>query len=73
MRLIREAFLRAISPRQVGRVVAILTGEALSAQTVSKLSRHLDGLVKAFQDPALNEPLHCDILRADWHKIVSRR
>ncbi|MGC2694390.1 MAG: transposase, partial [Candidatus Angelobacter sp.] len=33
--LIREAFLRGISTRQVGRVVAILTGEVVSAQTVS--------------------------------------
>ena len=37
--LIREAFLRGISTRQVGRVVATLTGEVVSAQTVSKLTR----------------------------------
>ncbi len=55
MLLIREAFLRGISTRQVGRVVAILTGEAVSAQTVSKLSRHLDGLVKAFQQAPLQD------------------
>ncbi len=36
--LIREAFLRGISTRQVGRVVSILTGEVVSAQTVSRLS-----------------------------------
>src|SRR3972149_9847252 len=30
--LIREAFLRGISTRQVGRVVALVTGEAVSAQ-----------------------------------------
>jgi hypothetical protein len=40
--LIREAFLRGISMRQVGRVVATLTGETVSAQTVSKLTRDLD-------------------------------
>ena len=40
--LIRQAFLRGISTRQVGRVVAILTGEPVSAQTVSKLTRVLD-------------------------------
>ena len=34
--LIREAFLRGISTRQVGRVVATITGETVSAQTVSK-------------------------------------
>ena len=37
--LIREAFLRGISTRQVGRVVATLTGEVVSPQTVSKLTR----------------------------------
>jgi len=37
--LIREAFLRGSSTRQVGRVVATLSGEVVSAQTVSKLTR----------------------------------
>jgi putative transposase len=46
--LIREAFLRGISTRQVGRVVATLTGEAVSAQTVSNLTRDLDHAVKEF-------------------------
>ena len=55
MLLIREAFLRGISTRQVGRVVAILTGEVVSAQTVSKLSRHLDRLVKLFQQAPLKD------------------
>ena len=45
--LIREAFLRGISTRQVGRVVATLTGEVVSAQTVSNLTRDLDGAVQA--------------------------
>jgi mutator family transposase len=40
--LIREAFLRGISTRQVGRVVTVLTGEAVSAQTVSRITRSLD-------------------------------
>jgi transposase-like protein len=55
MMLIREAFLRGISTRQVGRVVAILTGEAVSAQTVSKLTRGLDRMVKAFQQARLED------------------
>jgi putative transposase len=53
--LIREAFLRGISTRQVGRVVAIITGEGVSAQTVSKLSRSLDRLVKAFREAKLKD------------------
>jgi transposase-like protein len=53
MLLIREAFLRGISTRQVGRVVGILTGEVVSAQTVSQLTRSLDRLVKAFHQAQL--------------------
>jgi transposase-like protein len=51
--LIREAFLRGISTRQVGRVVATLTGETVSAQTVSKLTRDLDRAVKQFHEMPL--------------------
>jgi transposase-like protein len=55
MLLIREAFLRGISTRQVGRVIATVTGEAVSAQTVSKLTRSLDHLVKAFHQARLKD------------------
>lgn len=55
MLLIREAFLRGISTRHVGRVVAVVTGEPVSTQTVSQLSRHLDRLVKGFQQAALKD------------------
>ena len=48
MRPNREAFLRRISTRQAGRVVGVLTGEVVSAQTVAKLTRSLERLVKAF-------------------------
>jgi putative transposase len=53
--LIREAFLRGISTRQVGRVVATLTGEVVSAQTVSKLTRELDQAVRAFHQAKLGD------------------
>lgn len=46
--LIREAFLRGISTRQVGKVVALLTEEPVSAQTVSNLTRSLDRAVEQF-------------------------
>ncbi len=55
MLLIREAFLRGLSTRQVGRVIAILTGEPVSAQTVSKLARGLDRLVRAFHQAPLKD------------------
>ncbi|HEX7297180.1 MAG TPA: IS256 family transposase [Pyrinomonadaceae bacterium] len=53
--LIREAFLRGISTRQVGRVVAIVTGETVSAQTVSKLTRDLDEAVQQFHEAPLTD------------------
>jgi len=53
--LIREAFLRGISTRQVGRVVAILTDEPVSAQTVSKLTRNLDQAVRQFHEARLED------------------
>jgi len=53
--LIREAFLRGISTRQVGRVVATLTGETVSAQTVSNLTRDLDHAVKEFHQARLKD------------------
>ena len=53
--LIREAFLRGISTRQVGRVVATLTGETVSAQTVSRLTRDLDEAVRQFHQARLHD------------------
>ena len=53
--LIREAFLRGISTRQVGRVIAIVTGEAVSAQTVSTVTKSLDRLVKQFHEAPLRD------------------
>lgn len=55
MLLIREAFLRGLSTRQVGRVMAILTAEPVSAQTVSRLARGLDRLVRAFHQARLKD------------------
>lgn len=53
--LIREAFLRGISTRQVGRVVAIVTGKTVSAQTVSRLTRDLDEAVQQFHEAPLSD------------------
>ena len=55
MVLIREAFLRGISTRQVGRVIAIVTGEPVSAQTVSTLAKSLDRQVRRFHEAPLRD------------------
>lgn len=46
--LIRQAFLRGISTRQVGEVLEPLLGEAYSAQTISNITRELDRAVEQF-------------------------
>lgn len=53
--LIREAFLQGLSTRKVGRVVAIVTGEPVSAQTVSTLTPSVDRLVKRFHESPLKD------------------
>jgi putative transposase len=53
--LIREAFLRGISTRQVGRVVGVLTGERVSPQTVSRITQELDQAVQQFHQARLED------------------
>ena len=52
---IRQAFLRGIPTRGVGRVVALLTDEPVSAQTVPRLTRVLDQQVDAFHGARLGD------------------
>jgi putative transposase len=67
--LIRQAFLRGISTRQVGRVVAVLTGEEVSAQTVSRLTRVLDRAVRAFHEQPLGDDWAYLVLDGVWLKV----
>lgn len=67
--LIRQAFLRGISTRQVGRVVATLSGETVSAQTVSKLTRVLDQAVAAFHRRPLGDNWVYLVLDGVWLKV----
>lgn len=53
--LIREAFLRGISTREVGRVVSQLTEQPVSAQTVSNLSKSLDRVVQRFHQARISD------------------
>ncbi len=67
--LIRQAFLRGISTRAVGRVVALLTDEPVSAQTVSKLTRVLDQQVEAFHGAWLGDDWAYLVLDGVWMKV----
>jgi putative transposase len=53
--LVREAFLRGISTRQVGEVLEPVLGEAYSAQTVSRIARGLDAAVERFHGRQLRD------------------
>src|SRR3989442_6618075 len=67
--LVRQAFLRGISTRQVGRVVAVLTGESVSAQTVSRVTRVLDRAVRAFHHRPLGDHWCYLVLDGVWLKV----
>jgi putative transposase len=69
--LIREAFLRGISTLQVGRVVTVLPGEAVSAQTVSRITRSLDQVVEQFHQARLSDD--CAYLFLDGVSLRIRR
>jgi transposase-like protein len=67
--LIREAFLRGISTRQVGQVIATLTDEPVSAQTVSQLTRGLNQKVEEFHRAPLSDDWVYLFLDGIWLKV----
>ena len=67
--MIRQAFLRGISTRGVGRVVSLLTQESVSAQTVSQLTRVLDQEVEKFHHAPLGDDWCYLILDGVWLKV----
>jgi transposase-like protein len=56
--LVRQAFLRGISTRQVGQVLEPVLGEAYSAQTISNITRDLNHAVAQYH----RRPLRDDYL-----------
>ena len=67
--LIRQAFLRGIPTRAVGRVVALVTGEPISAQTVSRLTRLLNARVRVFQQAEIGDDWAYLLLDGVWVKV----
>ena len=67
--MIRQAFLRGMSTRAVGRVVALLTDEPVSAQTVSRLTRVLDREVEKFHHAQLHDEWAYLLLDGVWMKV----
>jgi putative transposase len=67
--LVRQAFLCGVSTRAVGRVVARVSEEAVSAQTVSRLTRVLDREVEKFRQAPLQDRWAYLILDGVWLKV----
>lgn len=67
--LIRQAFLRGIPTRAVGRVVALVTEESVSAQTVSQLTCVLDAQLQAFREAPVGDEWAYLILDGVWLKV----
>ena len=67
--MMRQAFLRGISTRGVGRVVSLLTEESVSAQTVSRLTQVLDQEVKQFHHAPLGDEWCYLLLDGVWLKV----
>lgn len=67
--MIRQAFLRGIATRGVGRVVSLLTEESVSAQTVSRLTRVLDKEVVKFHHAPLGDDWCYLLLDGVWLKV----
>ena len=63
--LVRQAFLRGISTRQVGAVLEPVLGEAYSAQTVSNLTRELSRAAEQFHG-ARCAPIICICFWTAW-------
>jgi transposase-like protein len=53
--LVREAFLRGVSTRQVGEVLEPVLGESYSPQTVSRIAQGLDQAVETFHQRRLRD------------------
>jgi putative transposase len=67
--MIRQAFLRGVSTRAVGRVVALITDEPVSAATVSRLTRVLDQEVKHFHQAPLSDDGVYLLVDGVWLKV----
>lgn len=71
--LVREAFLRGVSTRQVGEVLEPVLGESDSPQTVSRIARGLNRAVEAFHQRPLRDEYVCVFLDGVVLKVRDAR
>jgi transposase-like protein len=67
--VLRQAFLRGLSTREAGALAETLTGVPLSAASISRLVRRLDGQVAAFHRRAIRFPARYLLVDGLWVSI----
>lgn len=67
--VLRQAFLRGLSTRETAALAETLTGVSLSATSVSRLARELDGQVSAFHRRAITFPARYLLVDGLWLSV----
>lgn len=67
--VLRHAFLRGLSTRETAALAETLTGVSLSATSVSRLARELDGQVSAFHRRAITFPARYLLVDGLWLSV----
>lgn len=67
--VLRQAFLRGLSTRETAALAEALTGVSLSATSVSRLARELDGQVSAFHRRAITFPARYLLVDGLWLSV----
>lgn len=67
--VLRHAFLRGLSTRETAALAEALTGVSLSATSVSRLARELDGQVSAFHRRAITFPARYLLVDGLWLSV----
>jgi putative transposase len=67
--VLRQAFLRGLSTRETAALAATLTGVSLSAASVSRIARELDGQVAAFHRRPIGFPARYLLVDGLWLSV----
>lgn len=70
-KMIRDIFLAGISTRRVGETLEALLGERVSAQTVSRVARHLDAEIARYHQAPLADDVRYLFLDGVYLKVKS--
>lgn len=72
-KMIRDVFLAGVSTRRVGEALEAMLGERVSAQTVSRVARSLDGEIARFHQALITDDVQYLFLDGVYLKVKSAR